>query len=79
MSALPCARWFSAPDQAGAAGRYAALHLRDLSGASEIRRFSEADSSRCLRDAGIACLTRCWVTEKSALDAAIAPHWLFRW
>jgi acetyltransferase len=50
----------------------AALPQRDLSAHLKSARLSEADSKALLRDAGIALSDEVLVTEKTALDAAIA-------
>jgi acetate---CoA ligase (ADP-forming) len=50
----------------------AALPMRDLSAHLKSATLSEADSKALLRDAGIALSDEVLVTEKSALDAAIA-------
>jgi acetyltransferase len=50
----------------------AIIHPRDLSAHLKSARLSEADSKALLRDAGIALSDEVLVTEKTALDAAIA-------
>jgi acyl-CoA synthetase (NDP forming) len=61
------AKFALAPPVAGAAAR-----LRDISAHLKSATLSEADSKALLREAGIALPDEVLVTEKSALDAAIA-------
>ncbi len=73
MSASPCGRWLSAPNS-GWRRRSTRQRsaLRDLSAHLKSATLSEADSKALLREAGIALPDEVLVTEKSALDAAIA-------
>ena len=73
MSASRCGGWWSAPSSSWRRRPNAAASPpRDISAHLKSATLSEFDSKSLLREAGIALPDEVLVTEKSALDAAIA-------